>query len=286
VRIVKTLLVTSLCVAVCVLCTSCADPFKGKPPYWYNGYVYGTRAAAFFSEGRLASALSFYQKALGEAQRHDIPEQAALYAFNIGRCHFELDAYDSACRYFADAHRTFSMAGKAAQARQAAGFAALSWAALRPKADSAFSWYRLGAPASPAGEEKTFWLMVHGRLVWGRDHSKEALAYLDAAYDMYKKAKAWHGACQACYFRSRVYAYFGEYDEAARLIEEALAFGDKTDLRFDRWSVLLTAAAIYSCAKDETKSSWLYERACKCMPEGKAVPPKSEVVSCSKDLFN
>lgn len=280
--IVKTIAVSSLCAA---LCLSCADPFKGKPPYWYNGYVYGTRAAGFFSEGRLVSALQFYKKALSEAQRHDIPEQAGLYTFNIGRCFFELGSHDSAAYYFTDAYRTFFLAGKSDQACQAAGFAALSYAAL-PQADSAFAWYKRGAITPKTAEEKTFWLMVHGRLVWSRDHSKEALAYLDEAYDICKKKHNWHGACQACLFRSRVYAYFGEYDEAARLIEEALTLGDKTDLRFDRWVVLLTASAIYSCAKDETKASWLYERASKCMPEGKAVPPKSEAVSCNKELFN
>lgn len=265
-----------------LLLFSCANPLKGKPPYWYNGYVYGTRAAGFFSEGRLASALSFYGKALAQAEGHDIPEQAALYRFNMGRCLMELDLYDSACACFAAAHREFALIGKQNEARQAAGFAALTHAA-RGQNDSAFAWYKLGAITPQKTADKTFWLMVHGRLVWARDHSKEALAYLDEAYDLYKKQKAWHGAVEACLRRATVYHYFGEYDEAAKLLDEALALGDKTPLRFDRWRILLAASAVNSCKKDEEKAQWFYDRAAKSMAEGKKVPPR-ESVACMKEI--
>jgi tetratricopeptide (TPR) repeat protein len=262
---------------------SCANPLKGKPPYWYNGYMYGTRAADFFSEGKLASALAFYGKGLAQAQGHDIPEQAALYRFNMGRCHMELDLHDSACAAFAAAHREFLLIGKQNEARQAAGFAALSQAA-RGQNDSAFAWYKLGAITPQKTADKSFWLMVHGRLVWQRDHTKEALAYLDEAYDLYKKQKAWHGAAQMCFWRAKVYCYFGEYNEAAKLLDEALALGDKTPLRFDRWRILLAASAVYTCKNDGEKAQWFYERAEKSMAEGKSVPPKEIVVACVKEI--
>jgi tetratricopeptide (TPR) repeat protein len=271
------------CATAVLLFCSCADPLKAKPPYWYNGYVYGTRAAEFFAEGKLTSALAFYKKGLDQAELHDLPEQAAQYRFNIGRCMLELDRYDSAFACFAAAHREFFLCKKETQSRQAAGFAALSLSAAG-EADSAFAWYKLGAimPKTPA--DKTFWLMVHGRLAWARDHSKEALAYLDEAYDLYKKEKSWHGAAEACFARAKVYQYFGEYGQAAWLLDEALALGDKTKLRFDRWRILLAASAASSCAKNEDKARWFYDRAAKSMAEGKKVPPRDSVAACRKEI--
>ena len=269
---------------VCVLAASCANPLKGKPPYWYSGYVYGTRAHELFSEGRITTALAFYKKGLVQAQTHDIPQQAALYQFNIGRCFLELDKSDSAVRYFSDAYTHFTLCGSAAEARQAAGFAALVWSGLGEN-DSAFSWYAKGAITPSKPDEKTFWLMVHGRLTWGRDHSKEALAYLDEAYDLYKKQKAWYGAMQMCYLRGRVHAYFGDYDEAARMITEALSLGDKTPLRFDRWRVLVAAASLYSCTNDPARAQWFFGRAVQCLPDGIKPLSKEQVLSCRPELF-
>jgi tetratricopeptide (TPR) repeat protein len=276
-------LLSGLC--ACVLAASCANPLKGKPPYWYNGYVYGTRAHGLFSEGKMTTALALYAKALVEAQTHDIPQQAALYHFNIGRCFLELDKNDSAVRSFSDAYTQFSLCGSENEARQAAGFAALAWCGAG-NYDSAISWYTKGAVTPSKSDEKTFWLMVHGRLVWDRDHGKEALAYLDEAYDLYKKQKAWYGAMQMCHLRSRVYAYFGDFDEAGRMITEALFLGDKTPLRFDRWRVLVAAASIYSCKNDPVKAKWFYDRAMKCLPQGIKQPTEEQVMACRKELFH
>ena len=267
-----------------VLVASCANPLKGKPPYWYNGYVYGTRAHQLFSEGRITTALAFYKKGLVQAQTHDIPQQAALYQFNIGWCFLELDKNDSAVRYFSDAYTQFTMCGSQNEARQAAGFASLAWAAAGEN-DSAFFWYEKGAITPSKPYEKTFWLMVHGRLSWGRDHSKEALAYFDEAYDLYKKQKAWYGAMQMCYLRGRVYAYFGDYTEAIRMITEALSLGDKTPLRFDRWRVLVAAASMYSCMNDPARAQWFFSRAMKCLPEGIKPLSQEQILSCQKELF-
>jgi tetratricopeptide (TPR) repeat protein len=276
------IVLSGLC--VCVLAASCANPLKGKPPYWYNGYVYGTRAHELFSEGRITTALSFYKKGLVQAQTHDIPQQAALYQFNIGRCFLELDKNDSAVHYFTDAYAQFSLCGSENEARQSAGFAAIAWCSTGNN-DSAFSWYTKGAIMPSKTDEKNFWLMVHGRLAWGRDHTKEALAYLDAAYDLYKKNKEWYGAMQMCYLRGRVYAYFGDYAEAVRMITEALSLGDKTPLRFDRWRILIATASLYSCTNDPIKAQWFFGRAMLCLPDGIAPLSKEQVMSCQKELF-
>jgi tetratricopeptide (TPR) repeat protein len=267
-----------------VFVVSCANPLKGKPPYWYNGYVYGTRAHQLFAEGKIAPALTSYEKGLYQARTHDIPQQAALYQFNIGRCFLELDKCDSAIRYFSDAYSQFTMLGSVDDARQAAGFAALAWCGADGN-DSAFSWYTRGAitPVKPA--DKTFWLMVHGRLAWTRDHSKEAIAYFDEAYDLYKKQKAWYGAMQMCYARARVHAYFGDFDEAGRMITEALSLGDKTSLRFDRWRVLVAAASIFSCKNDPQEAQWFYGRAVQCLPDGIKPLQREHLMSCQKELF-
>ena len=270
-------------IACALLVCSCANPLKGKPSYWYDGYVYGTRAAGFFAEGKLVTALSFYRKALAQADAHDIPEQSAQYWFNIGRCQLELDKCDSAQKCLTESYRQFSLCGKPAEARQAAGYAALAFSADRQQ-DSAMAWYQRGVITPVANGDKTFWLMVHGRLVWARDHSREALAYFDEAYGLYKKVKSWHGAAEACFARAKVYRYFGEYDDAARMLSEALSLGDKTDLKFDRWRILLAASATAFCTKDEDKGRWFYERAAKSMAEGKDVPPEDSVRLCPKEM--
>jgi tetratricopeptide (TPR) repeat protein len=272
------------CLCLCTLVASCANPLKRKTPYWYNGYVYGTRAHDFFSEGKVTDALAFYKNALVQARTHDIPEQAAQYSFNIGRCFLELDKYDSATGYFEDSYKKFSLCGSDKQARQAAGYAALSFSAASA-ADSAFSWYARGAITPVKTDEKTFWLMVHGKLLWDRDHSKEALAYFDEAYDLYKNGKSWYGAARTRFLACRVYAYSGDYDEAKKLIDEALSLGNKTPLRFDRWRMLCAAASIYSCRNDGIKARWFLDRALQCLPDGIGQPSWELFLSCNKELF-
>jgi hypothetical protein len=34
----------------------CASPLKEKGPFWYNGYVYGTRAYSLYAEGNIDAA--------------------------------------------------------------------------------------------------------------------------------------------------------------------------------------------------------------------------------------
>jgi tetratricopeptide (TPR) repeat protein len=266
-----------------LLACSCANALKGKPAHWRDGYVFGARAAANFTEGKLVTALSFYARGLAQARAHDLPEQAGLYLFNMGRCWLELDVYDSARACFAEARRQFSLRGKEGEARQAAGFAALAWSAAGVP-DSALAWYKRGALTPKSTADKTFWLMVHGRLVWARDRTKEALAYFDESYELYKKEKAWSGASAACLWRARVYRYFGDYPEASSQIRLALALGEKSSFLAGRWRVLCAAAAISYCAKDEERAAWYYDRAVKCMPEGKAVPPRDSVMACRKEI--
>ena len=263
---------------------SCANPLKNKPPYWYNGYVYGTRGHELFCEGKIATALLFYRRALSQAKEHDIPEQVALYDFNIGRSFYELGKYDSATTCFCESYRYFSLSQNQSEARQAAGYAALSLCAIQ-KHDSAFVWYNKGVITPKKTEDKTFWLMVHGYLVWGRDHSKEALAYFNEANELYVKQHAWHGAAQMCFAQSRVYAYFGDYDEACRLISLALTYGDKTPLRFDRFRMLVAAVSMNSCNGDRVKAEWFFDRARQCVPDSMHLPGFDGLVSCNKNLF-
>jgi len=96
----------NLLLALCALLFSCANPLKGKSPYWYNGYVYGTQAYGLFAQGKLFNAIAHYKKAVGEAERYDIPQQGALYKFNTGRCYYELDEFDSALSFFSACNRS------------------------------------------------------------------------------------------------------------------------------------------------------------------------------------
>jgi tetratricopeptide (TPR) repeat protein len=264
----------------CVLLVSCANPLKGKPPYWYNGYVYGTRAHDLFSEGMVSAALGFYRKAIIQAQTHDIPEQVALYRFNIGRCFLELDKVDSAVAYFTKSYTDYILFGNAKAANQAAGYAALAFVAAT-QADSAFLWYKKGYGDPQTPEDKAFWLMIHGKISWLRDHSKEAITYFDEAYTWYTKKKSYHGAAQMSLLRARAYLYFGDSEEAKKQIQDALALGDKTNLRFDRFRLLLCAATVYTCANEMPKAEWYYNRAVQCIPDGIPLPVKEQVLTCT-----
>ena len=57
----------TLLLALCGILISCANPLKGKSPYWYNGYVYGTQAYGLFTQGKLLNAIVSYKKGLSES---------------------------------------------------------------------------------------------------------------------------------------------------------------------------------------------------------------------------
>jgi tetratricopeptide (TPR) repeat protein len=267
-----------------VFIVSCAKPLKNKPPYWYNGYVYGTKAASYFYEGKISSALTFYKKGLFQAYSYDIPEQSALYNFNIGRCFIELNMCDSALVYYLRAYKEYFLLGKEKESRRSAGFVAVCYAMCNLK-DSAMSWYKKGAITPKSTSDKTFWLTIRAQLMWLLDHSKEALGYFDEAYDLYKKQKEWHGAAQVCLWRAKIYYYYNEYDDAAKQIEEALSLGDKTPLRFDRWKILCAGAKIHFCRADSARGIWFYQRAVNCLTENKnIIPSKENVLDCKSEI--
>jgi tetratricopeptide (TPR) repeat protein len=274
----------TLLLALCGILISCANPLKGKSPYWYNGYVYGTQAYGFFTQGKLLNAIVSYKKGLAEAERYDIPQQVALYKFNIGRCFYESDAFDSAVACFSACNREFLLLSDTLAAARSAGFAALSLCA-KGNPDSAFSWYKRGSDLATDKYDRALWLLIHGRLLWARDHGKEALNYFEEAFSLYKKEKAYNSMAQACYYRAGTYYFFGDYPEARKLIDEALALGDKSIERFNRWRVLCAAAKICFCQNEKTRCAWFYERALKCAPQGMLFPAQEKIMECGKNLF-
>jgi tetratricopeptide (TPR) repeat protein len=274
----------TLLFALCALLFSCANPLKGKSPYWYNGYVYGTQAYGFFAQGKLLNAIASYKKGLAEAERYDIPQQVTLYKFNIGRCYYELDQFDSALSCFSACNREYLFMADTAAACRSAGYAALCWCA-KGNPDSSFIWYKQGAEWTSEKNDQALWLLVHGRLLWARDHGKEALNYFEEAFSMYKKQKAYNAMARTCYYRAGVYFFFGDYPEARKLIEEALAWGDKSQERFNRWRVACAAATICFCQKDQSSGAWFYQRAVKSVPQGIVFPPQEKIMECSKNLF-
>ena len=128
-----------------LLFLSCADPLKGKSSYWYNGYVYGTQGFSYFAQGKLDAAIASYKKALAEAQGVDIPQQSARYAFNIGRCYFELGKRDSALGFFGQAYDGFVYCNDIPAALSAAAFSALTYSD-KGEHDSATTWYKGNGP--------------------------------------------------------------------------------------------------------------------------------------------
>lgn len=274
----------NLLLALCALLISCANPLKGKSPYWYNGYVYGTQAYWLFAQGKLLNAIASYKKGLAEAERYDIPQQVALYKFNIGRCYYELDQFDSALSCFSACFREFLFLSDTLSASRSAGFAVLSLCA-KGNSERAFVWYKQGSAWETDKNNHALWLLVHGRLVWARDHGKEALNYFEEAFSQYKKQKAYNAMARTCLYRAGIYYYFGDYSEAKKLIDEAFAWGDKSTERFDRWRVLLAASTISSCLSDKNGAAWFYDRALKCAPQGMPLPPLEKITECGKNLF-
>ncbi|MGB7569320.1 MAG: hypothetical protein WBM07_15775 [Chitinivibrionales bacterium] len=274
----------TLVLTLCTLLFSCSNPLKGKSPFWYNGYVYGTQAYGLFAQGKLVNAIALYKKAVGEAERYDIPQQVALYKFNIGRCYYEMDEFDSALARFSACNREYLLMSDTAGACRSAGFAALSLCALG-NSDSAFSWYKRGSAWAGDKNDRALWLLIHGRLLWARDHGKEALNYFEEAFSLYENQKAYNAMARTYLYRAGIYYFFGDYPEAKKLIDEALASGDKSEERFDRWRVLMAASAICACLSDKNGATWFYERALKCIPQGMPVPPLEKTMECGKNLF-
>jgi tetratricopeptide (TPR) repeat protein len=269
----------------CALLSLCANPLKEKGPFWYNGYVYGTRAFSLYSEGNINGAIASYRKGLAEAQRLDIPRQSGLYTFNLGRCWLELDKYDSALACFTGAYREFIACRDSAAAARTAGFVALTHIELGA-IDSGFSWYSRGTGMAPGKEERALWLSLHGRLVWARDHGREALTYFEEACALYRKQKAYHAMAQMCRLRAGVYCYFSDFQEAKKLIDEALSLSDRSEQRPDRFRILLAASSIYNRLNDLPAGRRFFERAKNCAPAGHAPLPSFEDFQKSgKDLF-
>jgi tetratricopeptide (TPR) repeat protein len=263
---------------------SCASPLKKKGPFWYNGYVYGTQAFSFYAEGKLDLAIESYKKALAQARRLDIPQQFATYTFNIGRCWLELNNYDSAVLYFRDAYAEFCACHDTLSALRAAGFIALSYC-QKGSNDSAFSWYARGTAAGSGKQEPAFWLSLHGRLLWNRDHEKNSLNYFEEAYSLYHKEKALNAMAQLCRFMAGIYCYFSDFQEAEKCIEKALSHSDKSGLRYDRFRILLAASFIYAHLNDLPAARRFFERAHSSAPSGMRLTTFEEYIENGKYPF-
>jgi tetratricopeptide (TPR) repeat protein len=271
-------------VLACMLVLTCANPLRGKNPNWYNGYVYGTHAYSFYSQGKLQQAVVSYSKALAEARRFDIPEQTALYSFNIGRCYYELGANDSALTWFRAAYEAFIYCKDSIEGRQAAGFIAITFSNTN-QPDSAMAWYKRADVTGAGKDERPFLLSLHGRLLWRKDHGKEALNYFEEAFSLYKKQKAYHAMALMCHEQARIRYYFGDYPEAKKYINEAQSWGDKSELRVDRFRVVLAAASIAACLGDSAALHWNYQRGLQCAPAGISLPPLDSIAHCGTTLF-
>lgn len=262
-----------------LLFLSCADPLKGKSPYWYNGYVYGTQGFSYFAQGRLDAAIASYKKACAESQRVDIPQQSAQYAFNIGRCYFELGQTDSALGFFRQAYDGFVYCNDMPDGASAAAFSALAYSD-KGEHDSAMAWYKKSTAREADKQQRPFMLFVHGRLLWSRDHAREALTYFEEAQILYARQKDLNAVARMCRFRAEIYKTLSDYGEAAKCIEEALAYSDKAELRFDRFRIVLAAASLSACAGDSAKAWWYYRRAQQCTPSAIRLPSMDFIKDC------
>jgi tetratricopeptide (TPR) repeat protein len=246
---------------------------------------YGSRAAQLFTEGNCIGAIKEYQKAYIHAARADMPLQQAQYLFNIGRVWYELDNTDSADIAFRAAYREFMYYQDSASASSSAGFISLTFC-KRGKYDSAMSWYKRGRPKDlKSNEEITFWLTIQALISLLQNRISEASAWLDRAYEAYKKEKSWNGIAQVDYYRARIAYAQSKYEEARELLTVSLASLDKTPERFRRWRVLAASAMVSFCLGDAEAGERFYRRSLDCIPRGVSLPHRDSVTICPKLLF-
>ena len=123
-------------------------------------------------------------------------------------------------------------------------------------------------------------LFLHGRLLWNRDHGKEALTYFEEAQILYAKQKDLSSMARMCYYRAGIYKALADYPEAQKRIDEALALSDKSELRFDRFRIVLAAASLSACLGDSAKARWYYRRVQQCAPSGICLPSLDFIKDC------
>jgi hypothetical protein len=90
---------------------------------------------------------------------------------------------------------------------------------------------------------------------------------------------------EICRLSAGVRYYFAEYQEAKRLIDEALSLSDRAGIRAGRFRILLAASAIYGRLNDKPTVHRFYERAKQCAPETVKLPAFETLITNNKYLF-
>jgi tetratricopeptide (TPR) repeat protein len=245
-----------------------------------NARLYGSRALQLFTEGNLTGAVKEYRKAYMYAASSDLPLQQAHYLFNIGRVWYEAGEFDSADEALQAAYREFTYYKDSANAGTAAGFIALVYC-HSGNYDRAFAWYQKGRPTElRKNSETAFWLTIQARISLLQNRVPEASAWLDRAYESYKKEKSWNGLAQIDYYRAAISFSQARHEDTRALLASSLALLDKTPERYRRWRVLLASATVCFCLKDTEAGERFYRRSLDCVPKGVTVPPLDSVQTC------
>lgn len=272
------------CIGLAALLLSCTDPAQNKPYGWFNGTPFSSRAYDYFNQGDLTRSLMMYKRALVAADKADVQQQAGRYLLNIGRVFTELNMVDSALLSLHGAYFKLMMFGDSASARRSAGFIALIWCSSN-ELDSAQLWYDRGvAGVVKSNDNQAFWLSVSAAIQWKKNHEKSALAYYEKSFELYKGLKQLHAMAQVRLNQASIYYYFGEYDEAQQLLEEALSYSDYSVVRYDHYKMLLALAMVQQCRNNSTAAAITYKRALHCAPTGITLQSFENAIVCSKEL--
>jgi tetratricopeptide (TPR) repeat protein len=276
----KAILIHTLCVPVVLGYMLCSGP---KIDPGATARLYGSRGSQLFVEGNLAGAIKEYQKAYVQAARVDLPLLQAQYLFNIGRVWYEAGELDSADQALQAAYREFSYYKDSSNAGVAAGFIALVFCHAG-NYDSAFAWYQKGRPKElRKNSETAFWLTIQARISLLKNRIPEASAWLDRAYEGYKKDKSWNGMAQVEYNRAAIAYSQARYEDACLLLASSLELLDKTPERYRRWRALLASATVGFCLQDNESGERFYRRGIDCIPRGVvAAPPLDSIRTCPK----
>jgi hypothetical protein len=90
---------------------------------------------------------------------------------------------------------------------------------------------------------------------------------------------------EICRLSAGVRYYFADYQEAKKLIDDALRLSDQSGIRAGRFRILLSACSICIRINDESAARGFYKRAKQCAPETIKLLDFNALTTINKYLF-
>ncbi|MBN1576742.1 MAG: hypothetical protein JW913_09335 [Chitinispirillaceae bacterium] len=259
--------------AVLTLFLACAG---GRPPLPDRAIEDGARSGAtLFGAGEFAAALRTYRKALGEAQRFDLPELQARYRFNIGRIYYECAELDSALNFFLGSAALFAAAGRSNDAAVAGIFVALT-RAYAGDTDSATA--MLGPSAGRRDDATLATAQTIMALLRADPAAADCAA--DRAFKLLRRQKDAHGCGVIYYYRAMSSFMRRRHEETRHYLDSSLNCYRRSPERYRTWKTLLGRAIVEYCDGRIDEGDDYYRRAAHAAPDMVSFPAREIVRGC------